>query len=280
MTLYAPYGLGRHRRYRRPNDVTRMAPLPGNNLPAEALALWERVHDTARTYYTDQLAPDPEKTARHTAWKAVRMFFEKKGSAWVPKGDGPIQAGVTHQGQPVYFGEAPEKLPKFDPVAKLAALLEYSYLNEDAEFCIVRFVDPGLPKLTWDKPRRMLVTYVGIELPVPEPLEKRDPTLRKAANMHNKWSHHSATEVYRTAVPDLKVMPLGVADTIVYRSPKFDRDNNPHPDAVGSTEYLHNFDQGVFLEADPEFVRNPNRAPKVLIASGGRLDVWPDGIVF
>jgi hypothetical protein len=64
-----------------------------------------------------------------------------------------------------------------------------------------------------------------------------------------------------------------VADTIVYRSDKFDGKRNPHPDLKGASEYVHQFDEDVFVEG------SETTPPDAILVSGGKIDVKPGGIV-
>ncbi len=107
-----------------------------------------------------------------------------------------------------------------------------------------------------------------------------DPNLQGLeveAKMLSTWAKGREAKCHvPVPLPDVMVVPVGVADTLVYRSDKFDGPRNPHPDQQGSQEYVHQFDDDVFVEESKFSATKP---PAAVLISGGRLDVEAAGIV-
>jgi hypothetical protein len=93
--------------------------------------------------------------------------------------------------------------------------------------------------------------------------------------MHRVWSKRNADCAIEYRDPNALVVPVGIADTIAYRSDKWDKKSSER-DLEGSSEYVHQFDDGVFAEQNR---RRGNEPPKVALIHGGKLDVEADGII-
>lgn len=77
---------------------------------------------------------------------------------------------------------------------------------------------------------------------------------------------------HHLSVPSEPLDAYGVADTIVYRSDKWENQPNPDPDKRGSQEYLHQFGLDVAIE------ETPGNPPPAIMVRGGKLDVLEGGI--
>jgi hypothetical protein len=96
--------------------------------------------------------------------------------------------------------------------------------------------------------------------------------LERTADLYGQWSWGQDPRGFVThPVRDHEIKPLGMADTIVYRSGKGSQTRDDPP---GVQEYIHQFGDGVVASQGPS-VNNP----KAIVFRGGDLDVQMPGII-
>lgn len=263
-------------RFRQPNFSADdgYSPPPGKNAPEEARRLWDEAFRNAERYYKSQRAPDPRTIASNTAWKTVNLYWKPESNGQLRRRNpqAELQVGATADGEPVYFGEEPEKIGSPGKTTWLGKAIEVAWIDQDGNLRIQRFREPGLPDFAWNDRTKTLMMFPTTEVP-----EICDPDLRgleAEAKMIGVWAKgRKAKCKVPVKVDNFLVVPVGVADTLVYRSDKFDGKRNPHPDLRGAKEYVHQFDDDVFVE------ESGGKPPEAILISGGRLDVEPGGIV-
>lgn len=226
-------------------------------LSGDARKLWLAAYENANGYYNPGNDPKNQKTAKATAWKTVRLFFAQEGKNWVrraalpPVGQGP----VTFLGTP-------------GDLVDLGALLEYTYIDADANLQICRFPDSDSPPLFWSPRNRTLYVFPTAES---QACAKPDPWGTSAV-MFRRWAQREAKCERVFDVPEVDVQLLGNMDTLIYRSDKW-HDKNPDPNVAGSQEYIHQLGDGVGLW---QSAGNP---PGAIVMTGGCLDVEERGII-
>jgi hypothetical protein len=255
-------------RRRQPNynvNGEKLVRLPNTGDPQPVRDLWYRTHKIAKDYYTANKAPDPEMEGRNAAWRAVNIYQTTPGKVgWVKEG-------------PVTWRES-QVVNDPGSVSVIGKLIEVTYLTQRMTFDVVRFKEPGLPDLLWDDDTKRLLCYTGLPDGYEQHVNKvSSPRLRSEIERENKmyrrWHKRPASKVEIVGAPPTEVLVNGAADAIVYRSDKWD-EPNPDPDLVGSPEYLHQHDLGVFMS------RNPGTAtPKLIVVQGGKLDALTAGII-
>ena len=183
-----------------------------------------------------------------------------------------IRMGKTRGGEVVRFGDKAERVGSPGKTAGLAKFIEIAWIDARGVLHIQRFTEPGLPDLAWNDRTKVLMVFPTTE--VPDVCHRNLQGLEREAKMISKWAKgRKAKCAIPMQVDDYLTTPLGVADTIVYRSDKFDGKRNPHPDLRGASEYVHQFDDDVFVEG------SETSPPDAILVSGGKLDVKPGGIV-
>jgi hypothetical protein len=223
--------------------------------------LWDEAFVAAKQYYTKARAPDPDVLSSNTAWKTVVLESN------------PEVAGKL-RGANVGFGMQEHRVV-FPPKATLLGkVLELCFVSHDGALVCQKFEAPGLPDLIWDNARKELFV-VQVSARKTSCLPGTNG-LGSQASMLKVWSKRDAECTVEYDDPRVLVAPVGVADTIAYRSDKWNKKNG-EPDLIGSPEYVHQFDDGVFVEEPRR--RSSNSAPKLALIHGGKLDVEAGGIV-
>lgn len=270
------------------------APAIGRDAPAEVRDVWQNAYDAAREYYTTQHAPSPDNLARNTAWKTVKMYWSepRRGQFRARNPDQGVVAGV-YKGDTIRVGEEhPLEAP--ENTTMLCKLVELSWIAPDGELQVQRFQEPGLPDVFWNKHKKILYMFPDIEVGdgacvaqrsggagprlfqrLTAPLRADDDVfigLRDQVKMFKTWSKRDPRCRHELMVPEESLVAYGVADTIVYRSDKWEAQPNAHPDKRGSQEYLHQFGLDVGIE------ETPGNPPPAVVVRGGKLDVLEGGI--
>lgn len=247
-------------------------PHPPRNMPPEIRKVWDRAYEDSRAYYKSQRAPDPKELGRGTAWRVVNLYWDPTRQWRARNPSQRAYFGYTENQQPVYAGEEPRPVPHPEgAVPSLGKLLEIAWVSADGRLVVQRFREPGLPDLVWDRDQGVLLSFPVVESPT-----YCDPDLTgldEAVEMFEIWSEHEAQCKAKVITPDVETIPFGAADSVVYRSDKFDREKSDDPDLRGSTEYIHRFDEGVVVE------QTPGHPPPAIVIQGGRLDVISAGII-
>lgn len=263
--------------------------------------IWHHAYERAKNYYTRERAPSPDNLARNTAWKTVKMYWEepRRGQFRSRNPNEPILAG-TYRGEKIHIGDEQE-LPPPGETATLCKLVELTWIAEDGELQVQRFGEPGLPDVFWNRDTKILYMFPDTELgegvciaPSAAPPSRTPRILRNLANlfsplrsqndvfigledqvaMYKLWAKRSPTCKHNLTVPEEPIVAYGIADTIVYRSDKWQKQPNPHPDKRGSQEYLHQFGLDVAIEETP----NDDQRPAAVVIRGGKLTVLEGGI--
>lgn len=269
--------------------------------PAHVREVWHQSYERAKNYYTRERAPSPDNLARNTAWKTTQMFWEepRKGQFRARNPNAPLLAG-KYRGKNIVIGSK-EDIPFPGPTAALCKLVELTWIAGDGELQVQRFGEPGLPDVFWNRKTKILYMFPdtsmdeGVCLAQPAkpsraprilrnlaslfstPLRNEDDVfigLEDQVDMYELWAKRGPTCRHNVTVPEDPIVAFGVADTIVYRSDKWEDEPNPHPDKVGSQEYLHQFGLDVAIEETP----NGKRRPSAVVIRGGKLDVLEGGI--
>lgn len=244
-----------HGRIRNPTDKDLSAP---TQLPPEARQLWETTYRNAERYYKDAW-----DLAKMTAWRGVKMNYKPTGAlglgGWVKRNPGE--------------GPASMELPDPGPMIILGRTIEYVAIEEPPGLDVYRFPnDDDTPELLWSPEQQMLLV-----LPKTEITDERNPDmagLGSSSKEFRMWAQKDPRGHARVKVPRVKLNPLGMADTIVYRSSKWKPEQ--HGDPRGSQEYIHQFGDDVVVYTSPT---RGNQRPAVVAFKGGKMDVEAAGIV-
>jgi hypothetical protein len=228
-----------------------------STLSGDARRLWDAAYKNANAYYNETNSPKNEKTANKTAWKTVRLFFVQDGKKWSRRAALP----PVRQGPVTYVGNPGD-------VVDLGAILEYTFIDGDANLQIIRFADGDAPSLFWSERNRTLYVFPTAEN---ESCRKPDPWSSESV-MFKRWAQREPQCERVLDVPEVDVQLLGNLDTIIYRSDKW-HDRNPDPSVAGSQEYIHQVGDGVGLW---QSAGNP---PAAIVMTGGCLDVEERGII-
>jgi len=225
-----------------------------NRLPAEAHALWKATYDNAKAYYKDAW-----DLAENTAWKAVKMAYPDKGGQWYPASPFPVTPPTSMS-----------RLPDPGEMVELARALEYVVLQSPPHLDVYRFPNTDeAPRLYWSPRHKMLLIAPHADLGPRNP----DMTgLHDAKRLYEDFNwNQQARGASVLALEDYDLIPLGMADSIVYRSGKGTQVRDSPP---GTQEYIHQFADGVVARQGPN-----EQHPKAITFQGGRLDVVEAGII-
>lgn len=281
MVYAAHRGLWVPQRYREPNFSADegYSPPPSASAPADARRLWNDAFKAAEHYYAGQKAPDPKVLASNTAWKTLELEWNRGllGKLTRKNPNGKIQIGKTRKGQAVHLGTPPRTAPNPGKTTRLGKVLEIAWIDmtNGPHLHVQRFQGPGLPDLVWNDQTKTLMFFPTAD--VPAELDTNLSDVKPQAKMFERWAMGRKPKgKKRFGTPAPTIIPVGPIDTVVYRSDKFSGKHNPHPDLEGSQEYVHQFDDGVFVEESAHPAGEP---PAAVYIRGGRLDVEERGIV-
>jgi len=313
------------RRVRRPNRnaqprlPNRTMARPSGGMDRELVRLWERTFEVSRDYYTQEKGPEPPLLATNCAWKAVLMKHQPIGvsSEYVNRIATDDTTSVARFDRwerrperiaglepnlvtPIYFDQ-PGVFHSGPVVGEFGRLLEFSYLDQDANFRVARFREPGLPDFLWDDQQKCVLSLPGLNVdnqctPVPERgvgarlrgLVGADSVLERGAALVEKFMQRPPRCFYEAPKFSLDTVCVGMMDAVVYRSDKWgeleqpvyaDHPRNPHPELQGSREYLHQDQFGVVLEQSLETIGG-SKVPALSVVRGGRLDAYKEGLVY
>jgi hypothetical protein len=289
-------------RHRQPNFRYSESRTPeiGKNAPSDVQDAWHQSFEQARDYYTAEKAPSPENLAKNTAWKTVKLFWSepRKGHFRARNPNEPVRAG-TYRGDPLYIGDE-EDIPVPGPTAALCKLIELTWIAADGTLQVQRFSAPGLPDVLWNRKTKILYMFPDVELgegvcQIPKQGSSRVPRILRnlmsplradddvfvglddQVKMYKLWAKRGPTCRHKITIPEDPIVAFGAADTIVYRSDKWQKEPNPDPDKMGSQEYLHQFGLDVAIEETPS---RRDRRPASIVVRGGKLDVLEGGIAY
>lgn len=241
-------------------------------MQTEVRDVWHNAYEDAVGYYTAERAPSPDNLARNTAWKTVKMFWDepRRGQFRMRNPNEPVIAG-KYKGETIHIGEE-RPLPAPGKTADLCKLIELTWISVDGMLQVQAFGEPGLPDVFWNKKTKILYMFPELELGEGVCGDDVFIGVREQVKMFRIWSKRDPSCVYELSAPEEPVVAYGIADTIVYRSDKWQKEPNPHPDKLGSQEYLHQFGLDVAVE------ETPGNPPPAIVVRGGKLTVLGGGI--
>lgn len=233
-----------------------------SGLPPDLQDLWMDTYDVALAYYT--AAPDGgfPKFAKGTAWHAVEWRMRQQQNP-------PQQQHLRR----------PEQL------VVLAKMLEFVSVENAPQLTVVRFgpraKNPKLPEnspvqiyhvpeepdLLWEHDKKYLLAIPGRDF---EDLGAcRIPDRKKRAYKTFKtFTKQKPLCEKDVDIPKYLLVPVGIADTVVYRSTKWTKDRNNIP---GAQEYIHQFGPAVMAETTSN--------ADAFVFEGGKLDMIAAGII-
>lgn len=241
-------------------------PEPSKNvLPPEARARWEQAYAGSMEAYN---RPD---VAEATAWRTVRLSWKKVGRTWVRCANDRCTRWPAARKLP---------FPKSELVG-LGVLIEYGLVDPQGTLHVVTFDRGEPPLLWWDDVGKRLYAFPGQNYPgcdiIPANAEQ-------AVRLYQKWAKGRKPRCRsQVEVPDVKVHAVGVADTVSYRSDKYDGDSQlrvielrgvpvQDPTMPEAQEYIHKHWHDVWTWQD-------SGDPEAIMIEGGALDVHSKGII-
>lgn len=236
----------------------KMVRQPNPHDPPQVRSLWHPTYKLTKDYYAASNAPDPEMEGRNAAWRAVDIFIAHRGRVgWIERG-------------PVTWKDS-EVVEDPGSVSVIGKLMEVTYFASEYRFDVIKFQEPGLPDLLWDDRRKRLLCYTelhAVNLRTDVDHEK----VQEENKMYRRWHQRDAGAYQIAKARPTEVNVMGAADSIIYRSDKWDAPNT-QPDLQGSPEYLHQHDLGVFTST------NPGSDTRLIVVQGGKLDALTAGII-
>jgi len=235
-------------------------------LPPDARALWDDVALQSQEIYGEHA--DQHELPEKSAWRTVRMHWQKNGRTWVPK-------NLKY--------ELPFVLPSPEDVAWLGLLIEYVWITPDGELFKRDWTKKNgkpipdekqnAPALWWSKESKTLFAFpttktAGPCLPI-------DADMKDQAEMFRRWAQRNAECQLGFEVPRARMHWRGMGDSLSYRSDKWN-DRNEERGLPGSREYIHTHTDGVGVYEDTLDI---NQDPNIVVIRGGQLDVEERGII-
>lgn len=165
----------------------------------------------------------------------------------------------------------PKRVPDPGPSAWCGTVLEWKWRN-------------GKDEHIWASPPRgkkwlfLWVPRYKAVLAIPAPKMKRGELTRRggAAKSFERFMSRKADSSYEINVPKCKLVKLGPAQHIVYRSNKWlNPADKKRPTSGKNIDYIHDFKNGVKLYCGPT-----KENPEVFLCFGGKLTLTERGLVF
>lgn len=242
-------------------------------LPADAKARWQQIYDQAMATY------GKKEVAESTAWRTIRMSWKQSGNTWIRCSNNRCQAWPV-----------PRTSPKPESVLDgLGVMIEYGYVDPNGDLQVMRPANPDAPPiLYWDDVGKRLYICPHAHLQDGYPtceMIPDTPEMHAADSVYRKWAKGRASRcASAVAVPKCQIAAVGVADTISYRSDKFDGKSQlvvidlrgqkrQDPRVPKAQEYIHKHWHDVWTWQDDE------DDPWVVVIEGGALDVHSKGII-
>lgn len=238
------------------NPTNRNYPSP-NKLPEELRPMWAASFENALDYYGGQnlegTRGDLENTASATAWKALNVAYPEL----------------------VFQNPLPtmKRLPDPGAVVLLGKTVELVVIADPPTLDIYRFPEP-LPDLLWSDRHKMLIVLPNDHIDTSR-IPCVDEVCEAASERFQEWSRRAARGHTNVTVPAYPVVPIGVGDSVVYRSDKWGPYANNGPK---TQQYIHQFGDRVWILADTGWQRD-DELPDLMMAQGGELEMRREGIV-
>jgi len=226
-------------------------------LPDSAKQLYDGAFEQAMTVYRDK------GIAESTAWRRTRM-------AWR---EGSQRTWEACSGGTCVPWPAAQKLPKpKSDLVGLGVLVEYGYIGKDGVLRVWA-TDPDQPPiLWWDAGSKMLYAFPGTPYPACM-LDRQYNTSGSTEQLYETWTKRKPVcGVTDMQIPAVKIHCVGAADTVSYRSDKWN-ERIDDPRAYGAQEYIHKHWHDVWTWMDNE------KNPRAIMIEGGELDVHAKGII-
>lgn len=239
-------------------------------LDEDARARWQEAYDMSMQRF------NRKEVAEATAWRTIRMSYQpaRQGGAWVRCANDRCQSWPS-----------PHVTPKPDAVLNgLGVFIEYSYVDPDGELQVIPMDPEHPPVLYWDDIGKRIYVFPQIEYASCD-LISDDDDMQRAANVIRRWRKGQDPQCQsEITIPKRRLHAVGVADTVSYRSSKFDGKSElkvidlrgeptQDPREPGAQEYIHKHWQDVWTWQDHE------DDPSVIVIEGGALDVHNKGII-
>jgi hypothetical protein len=211
-------------------------------------AIWDDAYENAYAAYTEgnDTLPNVEDIAKRSAWRTLDAIRAPE--------------------------QEPRRVPTEASCIVLGRLLEYSFVDMNGHLHIRTMQEPDPPELLWDHQRKLLYCFPQIR---PTHCSQIPPNMKAVADLYERWAQRPPHCYNDLEIPAYKVHAVGLADTVSYRSDKW----NDESDAVGlgdATPYIHDLGRDVWCWMDAD---NPPRQPKAIVIGGGRLDMHEKGLI-
>jgi hypothetical protein len=168
----------------------------------------------------------------------------------------------------------PKEMPDPGPSAWLGSLLEWKWSNGSDSF--MWDVDASLDASGRRKKKGEVWMFIWspkykaiIGVRKPKTMKKRSNVDRAGggAKMFERFASRPAKSTNEIEIPDVKLVKLGKADHIIYRSDKWSQNGK-------TTDYIHELGPGVQLYCGPSL-----QNPEVFLCFGGKLTCTERGLV-
>jgi len=235
--------------------------------------LWDRTYANADRYY--QGAWDMPQMA---AWRAVKMRYPNGVGGWRPGVGSKMVARLKRNKsltpKEYTLPDSTIRLPDPGETAVLGRALEYVNIEKAPGIDAYRFRDEvNAPKLLWSPRHKALMIFPTTE--ISDDLIPDLSGLDQAVGVYNDFHWGQKARGYSPfKVQDWEMVPIGMTDTVVYRSGK---GTDVRDDPVGVQEYVHQHGDGVVTYVSKE--TDKNGTPRAVMIRGGSLDVIEPGIV-
>lgn len=239
-----------------------------NALPPDARARWDEAYAASMAAYN---RPD---VAEATAWRTVRLSYapaDANGRTWARCANNRCVKWPNARRLP---------MPKSELVG-LGVLIEYGLVDPRGQLHVIPMDRDTPPILWWDNVGKRLYAFPGQTYPGCDIIPK---DMEEAVRVYRRWTKNRKPNcASQVVVPDVKVHAVGVADTISYRSDKFDGGSElrvvelrgtpiQDPTMPKSQEYIHKHWHDVWTWQD-------SGDPEAIMIEGGALDLHAKGII-
>lgn len=225
-------------------------PKSPDSLTGNARKQWDYGYRRAKSMYggVGDTIPNLDEVSRRSAWRSLDAL----------ESDWPED----------------QVLPEPGPCIGLGRMIEYAFIDSIGNLQIRSFAsDDDPPEVYWDHKNKRIYCFPHIR----QTSCSRIPNeLRGAAEHYKTWSKREPKCYDELEIPDdLVIVPVGMADSITYRSDKWEKRSNSKGLIDGAT-YIHDHGPKVWTwqDDDPD-----DGLPQVIMIQGGRLDMHAKGLI-